>query len=103
MAATHQAHSDPDGTTRAAPAPRLAVPSAGSILGAILARYGAWLDRLDQADRMREIEPRLARDAGIPAGADRCPDGWVVDPRPLWGIGQTPGTGDVLPDWNSRR
>jgi hypothetical protein len=45
-----------------------------------------WADRR----RLREIDPHFARDIGVAPGWDRAPEGFVVDPRPLWGIGLTP-------------
>lgn len=69
----------------------------------LLRRCGMWLRRLNTARALREIEPRLARDVGVSPGADRCPDGYAVDPRPLWGIGQTPRPVvlDALPAWRA--
>lgn len=67
--------------------------------GGLLARYWLWLRNLEDAQRLREIEPHMARDVGVSPGADRCPDGFAVDPRPLWGIGLTPCPMDVPPAW----
>ena len=69
----------------------------------ILARYATWLRRLNDAQSLHEIEPHMARDMGVAPGADRCPEGYAVDPRPLWGIGLTPMPGDELPPWSRRR
>lgn len=67
--------------------------------GGLFARYCTWLSRLQDAQRLREIDPRMARDISVSLGADRCPDGFAVDPRPLWGIGLTPRPMDVPPAW----
>ena len=56
----------------------------------LLGRCGAWIRRLKDAQSLSEIEPRMARDIGVPPGRNRCPEGYGVDPRPLWGIGLTP-------------
>jgi hypothetical protein len=66
------------------------LPSLGSALRGLLARYGDWVRRLDDAARLAELEPRLARDIGAAPGGGRRPEGFAVDPRPLWGIGLTP-------------
>lgn len=65
----------------------------------LFARYCFWLRRLEDVQQLREIEPHLARDIGVSPGAHRCPNGYTVDPRPLWGIGLTPYPVDVLPAW----
>jgi hypothetical protein len=75
----------------------------GRGLDSLLAWYGAWLSRLNDGAALREIEPRMARDIGVAAGTDRCPQGFAVDPRPLWGIGLTPRPTEELPPWTSRR
>lgn len=69
----------------------------------LLARYGEWLRRLDDAQRLREADPRLAQDIGAALGCDRPPEGFAADPRPLWGIGLTPGPTEVPPAWFGRR
>ncbi len=69
----------------------------------LLDRYGAWLQRRADAARLREIDPRLARDIGSAPGLDCAPEGFAVDPRPLWGIGQTPQPMDVVPPWSGNR
>jgi len=56
----------------------------------LLSVYIAWIESLRDAQALREMEPRRARDMGIPAGPDHCPAGFAVDPRPLWGVGLTP-------------
>jgi hypothetical protein len=37
-----------------------------------------------------ELEPRLARDIGVSPSGNGMPEGFAIDPRPLWGIGLTP-------------
>jgi hypothetical protein len=66
------------------------LPTLGSAVRGLLARYGAWVRRLDDAAKLAELEPRLARDIGAAPGGDRPLEGFVADPRPLWGIGLTP-------------
>jgi uncharacterized protein YjiS (DUF1127 family) len=66
----------------------------------ILARCASWLRRMDEAAALREMEPHRARDIGIVPGRDRAPDGFAVDPRPLWGIGLTPQPTEVIPPWS---
>jgi hypothetical protein len=56
----------------------------------LLALHHSWLRHLEESQHLREIDPRLARDIGVSPGIDRCPKGFTVDPRPLWGIGLTP-------------
>ena len=65
------------------------------LVAALLGRYGAFLQRLEDAQRLREMDPRTARDIGAPAGIDACPAGQIVDPRPLWRIGQTPCLAEI--------
>lgn len=65
-------------------------PSLASATLRLLARYGAWISRRDDAARLAEMDPRLARDMGALPGPDRRPRGFAADPRPLWGIGLTP-------------
>jgi hypothetical protein len=63
-----------------------AAPPTGA-RGDLLARYGARMRQRIDAARLRELDPHLARDIGItPAGGGR-PEGFAVDPRPLWNIG----------------
>ncbi len=72
----------------------------------LLDRYVAWLCRREDAARLREIEAREARDMGVGgpgAGIDRAPPGFVVDPRPLWGIGLTPQPMEAAPPRSARR
>ena len=64
-------------------------PALGSAVRGLLARYGAWVRRLDDAERPAELDPRLAGDIGAAPGCERCPESFAVDPRPLWGIGLT--------------
>jgi hypothetical protein len=68
----------------------------------LFTRYRRWIARRTDAQRMRELEPRLARDVGLPPGQDRPPEGYLVDPRPLWGIGLTPQPLDIVPPWSNR-
>jgi hypothetical protein len=56
----------------------------------LLAQYGEWLCIWTDAARLREIEPHMARDIGVAPGLDRCPEGYAVDPRPLWGSARPP-------------
>jgi hypothetical protein len=69
----------------------------------LLVRCGDWLRRRCDAARLRGMEPRLARDIGVAPGCDRGPEGFAVDPRPLWGIGLTPQPTEVPPAWFRRR
>lgn len=71
-------------------APRRAQPG-------LLARLRAWLRRREGAARLREMDPAQARDIGVPPGPDRPPEGFAVDPRPLWGIGLVPRPMDAAP------
>jgi uncharacterized protein YjiS (DUF1127 family) len=71
-----------------------------SIVLNLLARYGAWLCRFNDAAALREMEPHRARDIGVPPGCDRAPDSFVVDPRPLWGIGLAPQPIEAMPPWS---
>jgi hypothetical protein len=78
-----------------------AAPAPG--VGTLLARCGAWLRCMNHAAALREIDPRMARDIGVSLPADRGPEGFAIDPRPLWGIGLTPLPMDTLPPWSRRR
>jgi hypothetical protein len=69
----------------------------------LLARCAAWLRRVTDAQRLSELEPRIARDIGAAECPDRYPKGFAVDPRPLWGIGLTPMPMDTLPPWKAGR
>lgn len=86
----------PDQPISAAAAP---VPGVGTLL----ARCGAWLRRVNHAAALPEMDPRMARDIGASLQADRGPEGFAIDPRPLWGIGLTPAPMDTLPPWSRRR
>ena len=75
----------PTGETRRA----ATAPSPAARPG-LFARCGGWLRRRDDA------RPP-ARDGAAPGARHRrrpglrpCPEGFAVDPRPLWGIGLTP-------------
>jgi hypothetical protein len=68
----------------------------------LLARCGDWLRRRNDAARLREMEPHLARDVGVAPGCDRGPEGFALDPRPLWGVGLTPRPTDVRSPWAER-
>lgn len=70
--------------------------------GGPLALYDGWVHRLNDARTLREMDPRMACDIGAPAGRDRCPDGYAVDPRPLWDIGLTPLPMGASPPWSER-
>ncbi len=63
-----------------------AVPSRVGLLDRAL----AWLRQRADARILREVDPRMAIDVGIEPPRDPRPAGYVVDPRPLWGIGLTP-------------
>jgi uncharacterized protein YjiS (DUF1127 family) len=69
----------------------------------LLERYGAWLQRRQDAARLREMDPRSAADIGAAPGADRAPAGFAVDPRPLWRLGLAPMPMDTLPSAGPRR
>jgi hypothetical protein len=56
----------------------------------LFAWYLRWLQRWEDTQRLREIDPHLAADIGAPPGADRHPAAYAADPRPLWGVGLTP-------------
>ncbi|MBD0274982.1 MAG: hypothetical protein ICV73_24035, partial [Acetobacteraceae bacterium] len=74
------------------PRPAATTPAAAIAAGrGLLARCADWLRCRSDAARLREMDPHLARDIGlVPDCGDRGPDGFAVDPRPLWGIGLTP-------------
>jgi hypothetical protein len=71
----------------------------------LLDRYGAWLRRREDAARLREMDGRAARDMGVIAfrASHDAPQGFAVDPRPLWGVGLTPQPMDVSPPWAAGR
>jgi hypothetical protein len=69
----------------------------------LLDRCSAWLRRRDDAARLHEMDPRMARDIGAAPGRDGCPQGFAVDPRPLWGVGLTPQPTETTPPWSSGR
>ena len=79
-----------------------AVAAAWRLPGLLLARPLVWLRRMRDARALRDLEPRLARDIGTAPGRDLPPEGFVVDPRPLWGVGLTPQPGNPLPPWRGR-
>jgi len=67
-------------------------------------RSMTWIRQAADRRHLREMDPRLARDIGVARGWDRPPEGFVVDPRPLWGIGLTPQpAADVLRLGTARR
>src|SRR5687768_10296200 len=73
-------------------------PAAGAAARGLLARAGAWLRRMNETAALREMAPERARDIGLAPGCrDRAPEGYAMDPRPLWGIGLTPRPMDVDP------
>jgi uncharacterized protein YjiS (DUF1127 family) len=76
-------------------------PTLRSALLGLLARYGAWMRRRDDAARLAEMDPRLARDIGAAPGGERRPEGFAADPRPLWGIGLTPQPMDGHAPWSA--
>jgi hypothetical protein len=51
--------------------------------GGIFSRCGEWLRRLEAEKRLRELDPRLARDIGIAVGRDWRQDGSPVEALPL--------------------
>jgi hypothetical protein len=79
-----------------------AVAAMRRLPGLLLARPLGWLRRVQEVRALRALEPRLARDIGAAPARDRPPEGFVVDPRPLWGVGLTPQPSDVLPPWRRR-
>jgi hypothetical protein len=46
---------------------------------------------------LRELDPHLALDVGAAVPLNRRPAGFLVDPRPLWGIGLVPQPIDPPP------
>jgi hypothetical protein len=48
-----------------------------------------WLRHRRTLVELQGAEPRMRRDIGLPPAPDPM-QGFAVDPRPLWGIGQTP-------------
>ena len=77
--------------------PRIGLPRIGLPRIDLLTLYGAWIDRMEDARRLREMDPRQARDIGCAPGEDRGPEGFAADPRPLWGLGLTPMPGPRKP------
>jgi hypothetical protein len=73
------------------PKPRLP-PGAVASRRRPLAACREFLQLLADRARSREVDARTARDLGLPpCGASGAPlDAFLVDPRPLWGIGLTP-------------
>jgi uncharacterized protein YjiS (DUF1127 family) len=69
----------------------------------VLAQCRDWLRRRDDAARLREMEPHLARDIGAAPSCNRGPEGFALDPRPLWGIGLTPRPMNETPPWSGNR
>jgi len=84
-------------TSRAVPSRTAAAQRTGSgIVGAW--RLPGWFRRMRDARTLQALEPRLARDIGaIPVRSP--PAGFVVDPRPLWGIGLVPQPTNAHPPW----
>lgn len=77
---------------------RIAPTAAWHFLGPFLARAVRLLRRMHDARAIQALEPRLARDIGAAVRSDCRPDGFTVDPRPLWGVGLTPQpTATLLP------
>jgi hypothetical protein len=85
--------------TEAAPAKA----TAGAVGRRLLARCGDWLRRRNDAARLRDMEPHLARDIGISPRGGRAPKGFAVDPRPLWGVELTPLPTATAPPWSGDR
>jgi hypothetical protein len=48
-----------------------------------------WISRYLAGGHIDALDPRMARDIGA-FQRNPMPEGYVVDPRPLWGIGLTP-------------
>jgi hypothetical protein len=87
-----------------APRTASAAGSGAAAQSRLLARCRDWLRRRRYAACLRELDPRLALDAGVaPGWADRGPEGFALDPRPLWGIGLTPRPMDARPPRAERR
>jgi hypothetical protein len=73
----------------------------GAALGhRLLARCGDWLRCRNDATRLRDMEPHLVRDIGAAPACECRPDGFAVDPRPLWGVGLTPLPTAMAPPWS---
>ena len=49
----------------------------------MFARYRSLFRELDEQNRLRELDPLLARDIGVAVGCDWRQDGSPVDPIPL--------------------
>jgi hypothetical protein len=81
------------------PRPAAATPAVAIAAGrGLLARCAYWLRCRRDATRLRDMEPYLARDIGLDPGCgDRGPEGFALDPRPLWGVGLTPQPMDTRP------
>jgi hypothetical protein len=78
-------------------------PAIGAGRGLLLRRVALSMRRWADRRRLRDIDPHLARDIGVAPGWNRAPEGFVVDPRPLWGIGLTPEPVGELPrPWNRK-
>lgn len=55
------------------------------------ARLALWLRMRRTQAEMDQADPRILTDLGAPPrGADPVKAAFVVDPAPLWGIGQVP-------------
>ncbi len=63
-----------------------AVPSRAGLLD----RGRAWLRQRATSRILKELDPHMALDVGVEPACDPRPAGYVVDPRPLWGIGLIP-------------
>jgi len=68
--------------------------------------FGLFLDhaferlrRVNDARALQALEPRLARDIGADPSGNPAPEGFAVDPRPLWGVGLTPQPVSEHPPW----
>jgi hypothetical protein len=93
----------PDITLSASDVGRTAGAQSVALGRGLLARCGAWLRHRNDAARLRDMEPHLARDMGVAPVCDGCPEGFAADPRPLWGIGLTPLPTSVSPPWSGDR
>ena len=76
-------------------------PGAAALRG-LFALCGNWLCQRNDDVRLHEMEVHLARDIGATPARGRCPEGFAVDPAPLWGVGLTPQPTDTRSPWTER-
>jgi hypothetical protein len=79
----------------------VAAPTA-TVRHGLLARCRGWLVRRNTAACLRELDPHLADDIGVAPNPGRRPEGFAVDPGPLWGIGLAPMPRDLRSPWTER-